>query len=117
MAKLVGFIVVLVCLGIYFFWTEVLLQDKILKKKKTYKVVSTDSSGNKIVKYQQASYFKDLSELVKDVTSLERKFLLVMFFLVGIFVAIILFGAFCHYDIAKGKFVETEKSWRGQFFQ
>ncbi len=47
MGRFILLSIILVFLGVYFFWTEILLQERILKKKKIYKVSGFDISQQK----------------------------------------------------------------------
>ena len=108
---------ILVFLGVYFFWTEILLQERVLKKKKIEKIVTRDKLGVKTVEYRRIPVWKSLQEVIRDITSLQRKFIIVMLFLLGILTYLLMFGMFCHYDINKKKFVETDNSWRNYFYK
>ncbi len=117
MQKIIILALILIAVGLYFFWTEFFLRERVIKKNKTYKSSNKDSLGNAPLKHQRVASIKSVAEVARDITILERKFLVTMFFLLGVGAYLLLFGAFSHYNTQKGKFVETEKSWRSHFFK
>lgn len=102
-------------LFLYFIWTEVFLNRVILKREVRRLELKSGKRGT-LYKYYFIFSLKSQAELVKDLVTLERRFIILILVILTVGASLLLFGAICHYDPAQGKFIETENSWRKGFF-